>query len=132
MPDSGPHPGEDAPLDVVNSGTTARKGGRPEQPAALDDRPWFDDLGVLRHGDEWIALSPVQEAVVRTLLTRFGSPVARSEVEAAVWPANSARRPRDPHAVDLHIHRLRRRLKEVGLIVHTLRGRGFLLEAVRD
>jgi DNA-binding response OmpR family regulator len=48
-------------------------------------------------------------------------------VAAAVWPSGGP----DQHAIDVHIHRLRPRLREVGLVIHTLRGRGFLLETLR-
>ena len=34
------------------------------------------------------------------------------------------------HAINVHLHRLRPRLKKVGLVVHTLHGRGFLLESL--
>jgi DNA-binding winged helix-turn-helix (wHTH) protein len=86
--------------------------------------PHLDDLGVLHTARGWASLGPVQEAIVRILLEHFGAPVSRQQLEAAVWPDGG----RDAHTIHIHIHRLRPRLAELGLVIHTLRGRGFLLE----
>jgi DNA-binding response OmpR family regulator len=100
-------------------------GGRLDEPAPSDDGvPTLDAFGVLRHHGAWMSLSPTHEAIMRVLIARFGRPVARGEVATAVWPTNG----RNLHAIDVHIHRLRPRLHELGLVLHTLRGRGFLLE----
>ena len=88
------------------------------------EAPRIDDFGVLRYGDGWISLSRTQEAVVRPLVARFGEAVGRDEVAASIWPDGGP----DRHNIDVHIHRLRPRLKKLGLIIHTLRGRGFMLE----
>ena len=61
---------------------------------------------------------------MRTLVARFGQAVSREEVAAAAWPDRTP----DLHAIDIHLHRLRPRLRQVGLMIHTLRGRGFLLD----
>ena len=97
------------------------------EPAAAPP-PTLDDLGVLRNGDAWVALSPIQEAIMRPLIDRFGQAVSRTEVTAATWPDGGP----SSHAMDIHLHRLRPRLREVGLVVHTLRSRGFLLERATD
>jgi DNA-binding response OmpR family regulator len=94
----------------------------PDHPA-----PEIDSLGLLHFGGRWLSLSPTQEAIMRSLAGRFGRPISRTEVAAAVWPSGGP----DQHAIDVHIHRLRPRLREVGLVIHTLRGRGFLLETLR-
>lgn len=61
---------------------------------------------------------------MRPLVDHLGQPVGRDTVLTATWPDS----PPDHHAIDVHIHRLRPRLKDIGLILHTLRGRGFMLE----
>ena len=98
--------------------------------APVHDRPGplIDEFGVLRHDGQWLSLTPVQESIMRCLVGRFGQPVAPREIAAAVWPEGSP----DLHAINVHLHRLRPKLKELGLTVHTLRGRGFLLEPVAD
>ena len=104
------------------------------QPSAIGDRgggpvsdagpPEIDDLGVVRFRGRWLALSPVQEAIVRCLVRRFGRPVTRAEVAAETWPQGAPAL----RTIDVHIHRLRPRLERIGLVIHTLRGRGFLLD----
>jgi DNA-binding response OmpR family regulator len=89
-----------------------------------DGVPHLDEFGVLRTALGWVSLSPVQENIVRSLIAHFGSPVARKELAVAAWPDGG----RDLHTIDIHIHRLRPRLTSLGLVIHTLRGRGFLLE----
>jgi DNA-binding winged helix-turn-helix (wHTH) protein len=110
--------------------TTSRRtvaGGRIMEERIPGGVPHLDELGVLHTDRGWVSLGPVQEAIVRTLLEHFGEPVSRGTLEAAVWPDGG----RDAHTIHIHIHRLRPRLGELGLVVHTLRGRGFLLENAR-
>ena len=99
-----------------------------EEPApAITDSPQLDRFGVLRHRGGWISLSPVQEAIMRTLLACYGEPVSRAEVAAAAWPGKGTA---GVSAINIHIYRLRPRLRDLGLVIHTLRGRGFLLESL--
>jgi DNA-binding response OmpR family regulator len=88
--------------------------------------PEIDALGVLRHAGSWISLTPTQENVMRALIGRMGQAVARADLAAATWPDSAP----DHHAIDVHIHRLRPRLEKTGLVIHTLRGRGFMLESL--
>lgn len=94
------------------------------EPDADFGLPAIGDCGILRHQGQWISLSPTQEAVLRLLVDRFGEPVSRAAITEAAWPDDAP----DAHTIDIHIHRLRPRLLEIGLVIHTLRGRGFLLE----
>jgi DNA-binding response OmpR family regulator len=101
-------------------------GGDSVEELAPGGAPTLDEFGVLRTVSGWVALSPLQERIMRLLIDNFGEPVARTDLAATAWPDGD----RDRHTIDIHIHRLRPRLAEVGLIVHTLRGRGFLLESL--
>jgi DNA-binding winged helix-turn-helix (wHTH) protein len=92
--------------------------------AASDSAVHIDELGVLRRGGAWISLSPTQEAIVRVLVEHVGEAVARGDLAAAAWPSGGPL----PHGIDVHIHKLRPRLAELGLVIHTLRGRGYMLE----
>jgi DNA-binding response OmpR family regulator len=87
-----------------------------------DDVPQLDEFGLLRHHGEWVALSPVQESLMRRLLAHFGSPVARRELTDDLWPEAPTTR-----SIDTHMLRLRLRIAPLGLFIHTIRGRGFLL-----
>ena len=88
--------------------------------------PEIDDFGLLRHQGSWIALSDRRESIMRALIAAWGRAVTRHELAAATWPEGG----RSPHALDVHIHGLRPRLAGVGLGIRTLRGRGFVLEAL--
>ena len=107
-------------MTVRRSGTAPNGTGEVVSESAVH----IDDFGVLRCGDAWTALSPTQEVIMRMLVERLGQAVGRDELAAVTWPDGSP----DPHAIDGHIHKLRPRLKGMGLVIHTLRGRGYLLE----
>ncbi|MCU1376399.1 MAG: helix-turn-helix protein [Actinomycetia bacterium] len=90
-----------------------------------DPHPTLDDFGVLTRGHGWVPLSPLEETIVRRLLATFGTTVSREELIAEAWPDGG----RGPRALDTKIHRLRNRLAPLGLAIHTVRRRGFVLDA---
>jgi DNA-binding response OmpR family regulator len=87
-------------------------------------RPRIDHEGVVRCGEAWTALPPVEARLVRTMLGRLGAVVSRPALERAGWPDDTPAR----NTLDVHVHRLRRRLAAVSLRVRTVRARGYLLE----
>jgi hypothetical protein len=97
--------------------------------AARLGAPWtfVDDDDVLRVGAALVPLSPIEARLVRMLLERAGAVVSRGEVEAALWPRGV---PADVRALDNRLARLRRRLGGTAIEIHTVRGRGLLLERV--
>ena len=86
--------------------------------------PALDDDGVLRMGDRWVSLPPVEARLTRALLERFGAVVSRDALARSGWPAGSPGR----NALDVHVLRLRRRLSPLRLAIRTVRSRGYLLE----
>jgi hypothetical protein len=86
--------------------------------------PDLDDDGVLRVGDSWVSLPPVEARLTRALLARFGAVVSRDVLGKAGWPGGSPGR----NALDVHVLRLRRRLAPLKLAIRTVRSRGYLLE----
>lgn len=86
---------------------------------------YVDDDDVLRAGTRLVPLSRIEAHLVRILLDRVGTMVPRDELERALWPQGA---PADPRALDNRLTRLRRRLQGLPVEVHTVRGRGFLLE----
>lgn len=86
--------------------------------------PELDDDGVLRLGDRWVSLPPVEARLTRALLDRFGAVVSRDALARAGWPGGSPGR----NALDVHVLRLRRRLSPLRLAIRTVRSRGYLLE----
>jgi DNA-binding response OmpR family regulator len=82
------------------------------------------DGGVLRVGDDWVSLSPLEARLTALLIKKMGAVVSREALARAGWPAGAGAR----NTHDVHQARHRRRLSAVGLSVHTVRSRGYLLE----
>lgn len=79
--------------------------------------------GRLVHRGEWIALSPIEESLTRALVAGFGELVPLGDLTRALDDHVLT-----PNAVRVHVMRLRKRILELGLVVRTLHGRGYLLE----
>lgn len=94
---------------------------RRHDPAA----PELDEDGVLHHHDSWVALPPVEARLMSALLDRPGAVVSREALARAGWPAGAPGR----NALDVHVLRLRRRVNPLGLVIRTVRSRGYLLES---
>lgn len=88
------------------------------------DQPVLDPDGVLRFGTHWVALPPLEAKLTAALLERFGAVAGRDLLVRAGWPGTSPGR----NALDVHVLRLRRRLTPLGLVIRTVRSRGYLLE----
>ncbi len=87
--------------------------------------PAIDPHGVLRYGDRWTALPPLEARLTEALLSRFGAVASREALIKAGWPFGAPGR----NALDVHVLRLRRRLAPLALAIRTVRSRGYLLEA---
>ena len=87
--------------------------------------PTLDRHDVLRFGDAWVSVPPVEARLLRRLIERYGSVVSREVLTHIGWPEREPGR----NALDVHVLRLRRRIEPVGLVVRTVRSRGYLLEA---
>jgi DNA-binding response OmpR family regulator len=84
----------------------------------------IDEHDVLRAGDSWVALGPVEARLARVLVARPGEVVTRAELQAAAWGDQEVR----ANTTDRQMHRLRGHLQRVGVALHTIRGHGYLLE----
>lgn len=81
--------------------------------------------GVLRSAGAVEVLSPQEERLIGALLAKPDQLVSREELVAAIWPDGA---PSDPRALDNRVKTLRRRLDRFPLRLHTVRGRGLLIE----
>ncbi len=90
----------------------------------LAARPTIDESDLLWRGTEWVALSPIEAAVLRALLESTGTVLSRRRLGAAGWTDG----PPSPRSVDTYVKRLRRRIEGLGLRIHTVRSRGYMLE----
>lgn len=84
-----------------------------------------DDDDVLRVGDDMVVLSQLESRLMRALIDSMGMLLLRDDLIATVWPDGP---PSDPRALDNRVKSLRARLDGLPLQIHTVRGRGLLLE----
>lgn len=89
--------------------------------------PLLDADGVLRVGSRWVALPPVEARIVAALLARPDAVVSRERLLDAGWPDGQPAGSTNGQILDGRIKLLRRRLVEVELEIHTVRGVGFVL-----
>src|SRR3954451_7062784 len=89
--------------------------------------PELDEDGLLRFRGEWVSLSPVERALARAMVERFGAVVGRETLARRAWPTGAPTR----NALDVHMLRLRRRIAPLGVEVRTVRSRGYLMQAAQ-
>lgn len=87
--------------------------------------PQVDPDGILWFADRSINVSPCETDLLACLIRQFGTVVPRSRLQDFLpeRPGGVRR-----NALDLHIMRLRRRIRPLGLVIRTARGRGYLLD----
>ena len=89
--------------------------------------PSVDADDILRIGGELAVLSPLEGRLMRVLLDQSGRVVSRDVITAELWPGSP---PADTHVLSNVVRRLRIHVAHLPLRVHTIHGRGFLLEVV--
>jgi two-component system, OmpR family, response regulator TctD len=76
-----------------------------------------------------LSLPPREHGVLELLVAQPGSPVSKQVLCDRLCTLDEAI---SPEAIDIYIHRLRKRLEGAGMRIRTLRGLGYLLEAGGD
>jgi len=74
-----------------------------------------------------LQLTPRESAALSALLARSGSPVEKSHLSGKVFPSDSNA---GPDAIELVLHRLRRKLTGGDVRIVTVRGLGYMLESI--
>ncbi|MBL0140865.1 MAG: response regulator [Betaproteobacteria bacterium] len=72
-----------------------------------------------------LSLTPREHAVLESLLLRVGKVVAKDQLHQRLFPLESGA---SPDAIEVYVHRLRRKLAGARVRIVTLRGLGYLLE----
>ncbi|MGI4849979.1 MAG: response regulator [Janthinobacterium lividum] len=72
-----------------------------------------------------LALTPREQGVLEPLMTRAGKAVAKEKLFNAVFTVDDDV---NPDAIEIYIHRLRKKLQGCDAAIVTLRGLGYLLE----
>lgn len=75
--------------------------------------------------DDALSLSPREHAMLRVLIQRSGEPLSRQQLITRVFADDEEVQ---SSAIDVLVHRLRKRLQGSGVRVHTYRGLGYVLE----
>jgi hypothetical protein len=98
---------------------------------ATDERavPRLDEDGILRLGDRWVAIPDAQLPVVALLVDRYGRLVRREALAAAYVEAGNSGRDASIRSL---VARVARRVRGLGLQLHTVRGRGVILARSGD
>jgi two-component system response regulator TctD len=76
-----------------------------------------------------LALTPREHSVLEALITRAGQAVAKERLFAQVFSLDDNA---NVEAIELYVHRVRRKLEGSGVAITTLRGLGYLLEVAPD
>ena len=77
-------------------------------------------------GHEAVLLTPREHAVLRALIQHSGEPLTKQEILERVF---SDDRDVHPEAIEVLVHRLRKRLEASAVRITTLRGLGYVLES---
>lgn len=78
---------------------------------------------------ELLSLTPRERAALAALVQRFGKPMTKSQLFEKVFELQSDA---GPDAIEVVMHRLRKKLADSGVQIHTVRGLGYLLKAGDD
>jgi two-component system response regulator TctD len=71
-----------------------------------------------------LSLTPRERAVLEVLIMKMGSTVSKSALAQSLFSIDSSA---SPDAIEIYVHRLRKKLEGSDAIIATLRGLGYLL-----
>jgi two-component system OmpR family response regulator len=120
------------PFDLPELEARVRALLRRQRPS-LSGRLRFGDLLIdltgrsVYHGDQRVELSGREFGVLELLARRAGRVVNKEQMLESLtgWDEDVG-----PNAIEVYIHRLRRKLEPCGLAIRTIRGLGYLLDHV--
>ena len=99
----------------------------PSQPCWLGTLSWDPDRTQFHCGDQLLALTPREGALLRALVERPNHASPRDALLRAVFPRGDVL----DEALEVVAHRLRKKLAPCGVTVVTLRGLGYLIKATQ-
>ncbi|NTV69948.1 MAG: response regulator [Azonexaceae bacterium] len=90
----------------------------------------FDTVSRLPTVDgQALSLTPRELAVLEALLGRIGRPVSRDALFEKIFSMEQDAR---PEAIEIYVSRLRKKLEGSGVVVTTVRGLGYLVDAAAE
>jgi DNA-binding winged helix-turn-helix (wHTH) protein len=96
------------------------------QARAAAEIPVIDDDDVVHFAGRRVPLACGEAELTRLLLACYRSVVSRERLAVELWPDSGERR---RNALDLRVLRTRRRIAPLGLVIKTVRRKGYLLDA---
>jgi two-component system response regulator TctD len=73
-----------------------------------------------------LSLTPRERAVLEMLITKQGKPVSKNALAEAVFGFDDSA---NPSAIEIYVHRVRKKLEASGVGIVTMRGLGYLLRS---
>ena len=114
-------------LEARVAALVRRSRGRSHAPLQCGSLSCAHDSRAFMLAGTLLQLTPRESAALSVLLARSGSPVEKSQLSAKVFPADSNA---GPDAIELVLHRLRRKLDGGDVRIVTVRGLGYMLESI--
>ena len=115
-------------LEARLTALVRRSRGRAHLPMQCGSLSCAHDSRAFMLAGSLLQLTPRESAALSVLLARSGSPVEKAHLSGKVFPAeNNA----GPDAIELVLHRLRRKLVGGDVRIVTVRGLGYMLESIK-
>jgi len=114
-------------LEARLAALVRRSRGRSHTPLQCGSLSCPHDSRAFTLGGTLLQLTPRESAALAVLLARSGTPVEKSQLSGKVFPADSNA---GPDAIELVLHRLRRKLEGGDVRIVTVRGLGYMLESM--
>lgn len=113
-------------LEARLAALVRRSRGRSHAPLQCGSLSCPHDSRAFTLAGSLLQLTPREGAALAVLLARSGTPVEKSQLSGKVFPADSNA---GPDAIELVLHRLRRKLAGGDVRIVTVRGLGYMLES---
>jgi DNA-binding response OmpR family regulator len=106
-----------------------RSGGRVDETLRLGELVLDTRGRDIRWRGERVQLSPRELALTELLMHKAGRVVTKDSIVARLssWEADFSE-----NSVEVYVHRLRRRFADLGVVIRTVRGFGYVMEAADD
>lgn len=111
-------------LEARLAALVRRSRGRPHVPLCCASLSFEHESRSFTLAGELLQLTPRENAALLALLYRSGTPVGKSQLSSKVFPHDSNA---GPDAIELVLHRLRRKLANSDVQIVTIRGLGYML-----
>ena len=103
-----------------------RARGRASGIVRVGQLTWDSATRIFTLGEAMLPLPPREHGVLQVLINHAGTPVSKEALSDRLCTLDDVI---SPDAIEIYVHRLRKKLEGRGVTIRTLRGLGYLLEA---